>query len=346
MSNRDTPGPLVSVLMPVYNSAKYLREAIESILGQTYTNFEFFIFNDGSSDESHQIIDSYHDSRIRYHPYATNSGYVPHLNKGIELAQGKYIARMDADDVSLPTRFAEQVAFLEAEPTYGVCGTSFTFIGNATHSRILPVEDEEIKVKLITSCVISHPSVMIRRQLLIDNQLAYEESVAPAEDYYLWCALSPLTKFYNLPTPLLKYRAHEGQISQYKKLKQITGANEARRSYFKANGFIISASEADALRKLVDLEEDDTLQAEDLRAVGNAANALISQNQRVHFFDDKQLKAFIGERWAYLTGQIRLFNPAFIRPLLLSNKAFAVNISLQARALWLAKSLLSWKTRI
>ena len=338
--------PLVSVVMPVYNSAKYLREAIESILDQTYTNFEFFIFNDGSADESHQIITSYQDPRIRYHSYATNSGYVTHLNKGIELAQGKYIARMDSDDVSLPTRFAEQVAFLEANPTYGVCGSSFTFIGDATHSRILPVEDEEIKVKLIASCVISHPSVMIRRQLLIDNQLAYEESVAPAEDYYLWCALSPLTKFYNLPTPLLKYRAHEGQISQYKKMKQITGANAARRNYFKINGFDVVPAEADALRKLVELEEDDILQAGDLRAINNAASALISQNQRLHFFDGKQLRAFTSEKWTHLTSQIRLFSPAFIQPLLLSDKGFIVRIPLQTKAVLLAKSLLSWKTRI
>lgn len=346
MKNENTPEPLISVVMPVYNSAKYLREAIESILGQTYQNFEFFIFNDGSSDESHQIITSYQDPRIRYHSYATNSGYVPHLNKGIELAQGKYIARMDSDDVSLPTRFAEQVAFLETHSTYGVCGSSFTFIGNATHSRILPIEDEEIKVKLITSCVISHPSVMMRRRLLIDNKLAYNESVAPAEDYYLWCALSPLTKFYNLPTPLLKYRAHEGQISQYKKLKQIVGANTARRNYFKVNGFKIDSSEADALRKLVELEENEALQAEDLRAVNNAANALINQNQRLRFFNDDQLKAFAGEKWAHLTDQIRSYSPAFIPPLLLSNKAFAINMPLRTRAMLLAKSLLSWKTRI
>ena len=119
----------VTVLMPVYNGEMYLREAIDSILHQTFTDFEFLIINDGSTDNSETIILSYDDSRIRYEKNDSNLKLIATLNKGIELAKGKYIVRMDADDISIPDRIEKQVAFLEKNPDVGICGSWFTAFG-------------------------------------------------------------------------------------------------------------------------------------------------------------------------------------------------------------------------
>jgi len=115
--------PAVSVVMPVYNGEKYLRESIDSILNQTYTDYEFIIVNDGSNDKTEEIILSYNDNRIRYIKNEKNLQIVKSLNRGIELAKGRYIARMDADDISLPRRFEKQITFMENNLEIGVCGT-------------------------------------------------------------------------------------------------------------------------------------------------------------------------------------------------------------------------------
>src|SRR6185369_12980087 len=114
--------PLISVVLPVYNGEEYLRESIDSILKQSYSNFEFLILNDGSSDRSEEIIQSYSDPRIKYHKHA-NCGLAATLNKGIELAKGEYIARQDQDDISLPTRLEKQITFLENHSEYAMVGT-------------------------------------------------------------------------------------------------------------------------------------------------------------------------------------------------------------------------------
>ena len=121
--------PKVTVLMPVYNARFYLSKAISSIINQTFKDFEFLIFNDGSTDNSADIIYSYNDRRIRFFNSEQNFGYVYHLNYGIEIAKGEYIARMDADDISFPTRLEKQVAFMDKNPEVGVCGTWFKIYG-------------------------------------------------------------------------------------------------------------------------------------------------------------------------------------------------------------------------
>ncbi|MFT5919102.1 MAG: glycosyltransferase involved in cell wall biosynthesis, partial [Granulosicoccus sp.] len=143
--------PLVTVLLPVYNAEKFLEQAIRSVLDQTFTEFEFLIINDGSTDRSEEIIVSFNDSRIRYIKNETNLKLIKTLNKGIEFASGKYIARMDADDISLPTRFEQQVALLEKQPEIGVCGTNciiFTTKGEESPSQYAS-DNDEIKFNML-----------------------------------------------------------------------------------------------------------------------------------------------------------------------------------------------------
>ncbi len=159
--------PLVSVIMPVYNAEKYVGEAIESILNQTFTDFEFLIFNDGSTDNSSKIIKSYKDDRIIFFDYKENFGYVKHLNDGIKLAKGEYIARMDADDISLPERFQKQYDFLEKNKDVVLCGTWYRVLGTDKEYHTL-TNNDKLSVHLFFNNGIGHPTVFFRKNILVD----------------------------------------------------------------------------------------------------------------------------------------------------------------------------------
>jgi glycosyltransferase involved in cell wall biosynthesis len=210
--------PLVSVVMPVYNAAPYLKDAIESILVQTFADFELLIFNDHSSDSSLEIINSYNDARIKLISYPDNMGIVRSLNDGIKSAAGKYIARMDADDISKRERLEKQVSFLESNKDVGVCGTWYQTFG-ISEKLFGPrlSHDEIVAYFLLIGNPIGHPSVMIRKNVLTDNNLFYDPDFNICQDYNLWTELFDKTKFSILPEVLLKYRVHEQSVSVSKK---------------------------------------------------------------------------------------------------------------------------------
>jgi len=213
---------MISVVMPVCNGEKYLKEAIESILNQTYRDFEFIIVNDGSTDKTEDIILSYHDPRIRYVKNKTNLQIVKTPNKGIKLSCGKYIARMDADDISLPNRLEKQVYFLDNHPDIGVVGTSYHIIdknGNKLYDTIhMPQKDGLIRWRLFFSVPLVHPAVMIRRDV-ISKVNGYGSAIIKmrekygAQDYDLWRKLFTKTKFYNIQKNLHLIRKHELNVS-------------------------------------------------------------------------------------------------------------------------------------
>lgn len=217
MNNSYTP--FISVLLPVYNCEKYIAEAVQSILNQTYTHFELLIIDDCSTDTTLQICKSFQDERIVLIEKEKNSGITKSLNYGISIAKGKYIARMDGDDISLPERFEKQVAFLEANEDVVLCGTQYQIIGT-NKIRKHPIEHDEIKVKLISGCYIAHPTVMFNKNFFVDNNLNYNPEMEPAEDYDLWSRLVFVGRLANLDEVLLYYRVHTNQTSNVHKSKQ------------------------------------------------------------------------------------------------------------------------------
>jgi glycosyltransferase involved in cell wall biosynthesis len=223
--------PKVTVILPVYNSAQYLSEAIDSILNQTFSDFELFIYNDGSVDESDEIIRSYRDSRIFYEKMDSHAGYVVLLNKGLDSASGKYIARMDADDISLPTRFEEQVAFMEDNPSVGICGSWFENFGTITGIAKTPIYEEDVQLSLFYGTPVGHPTIMMRRSMLQDYNLRYENEYLYAEDYELFERASTHFAILNIPKVLLQYRKHPTQVTSQKWQHQyfLTGKVQARR---------------------------------------------------------------------------------------------------------------------
>lgn len=205
--------PKVSVVMPVYNTEEvYLREAIESILNQTFTDFEFLIIDDGSTNDVKVVISSYKDERIKYINNEHNIGLIKTLNKGFDLASGEYIARMDSDDISLPTRFEKQVKFLDENPNVGVLGTWFQYFPS---NRIVETFADSKDIKecmLINSNNIGHPTVMIRNSVIKEFDAKYDESALYVEDYSLWLSLIDKVDFANIPEVLLNYRVHKNSV--------------------------------------------------------------------------------------------------------------------------------------
>jgi glycosyltransferase involved in cell wall biosynthesis len=215
MATTVTSPLLISVIMPVYNSGLYLNAAIESILAQTYTNFEFLIFNDGSTDNCSEIIGSYTDSRIVFYDSNENKGYIHWLNYGLEIAKGELIARMDSDDIAVSTRFEKQVKIFSLFKNIGVCGSWVQpFSGGEKLQKWTYSEnDSHIKTDLLFENPIAHPSVMMRRSLFDNFFFKYNPQYFPAEDYFLWYQLQEVTEFCNIPEVLLYYRMHSKQTS-------------------------------------------------------------------------------------------------------------------------------------
>jgi hypothetical protein len=209
--------PAVSVLMPVYNGEKYLKKAIESVLHQSFADFEFIVVDDGSNDGTANILASYQgrDDRIQV-LHQSNQGLVAALNTGLSLARGKYVARMDADDIAMPERLAEQVAALDQNSDVGILGTGCRLIDaadRAVGARYWAESDLQIRWMCLLESPFGHPTVMMRRDVLLRNGLRYREAFHAVEDYDLWTRILGRTRAANLSKPLLQYRIHTESVT-------------------------------------------------------------------------------------------------------------------------------------
>ena len=205
---------LVSVVMPVYNGAKYLNESIDSILQQTFSDFEFIIINDGSTDNSLEIIKSYNDERIVL-INQENQGVATSLNNGIKIAKGEYIARMDADDISYDDRFRIQVNFLKNNPDVIIVGSNADVIdkdGNFVYTTNKPLVNVSLKNKLSLDSPFIHPSVMMGEKVLAKAGLYPNTPIA--QDLFLFNRMSNFGNYANIRMPLIKYRLTPGASSR------------------------------------------------------------------------------------------------------------------------------------
>src|SRR5579863_8320289 len=217
--------PLVSVVMSIFNGKQFLAEAVESILEQEFQDFEFIMIDDGSTDGSAEELDFYQKLDDRVHVYhEVHSGLVSALNRGCERACGKYIARMDADDIAMKDRLSQQVEFMEGHPEIGLLGASVEWVngtGNSLFISSYPTKSEELKDELLLRrrCVFWHPTVLMRRDVLAKTT-GYRPNVIGAEDYDLWLRIAEISGLANLEQVLLKYRIHSGQVSIQRRMEQ------------------------------------------------------------------------------------------------------------------------------
>lgn len=230
MNNRAKE-PLVSVLIPCYNAEKYVEESLNSILEQTYSNMEIIAIDDCSTDGTRDILEQIakKDNRVRIIRNDENLKLISTLNKGVSSCTGEYIARIDSDDIALPTRIEKQVRFLNENEDYDVVSTMFYTFTDKVSTKSLyrnPVTYEELQAFLLFKSGICHPAVMIRKRLFTELDLSFESRYLHVEDYALWSKALYLTKLANIDEPLLFYRVHESQISTVNAQKQLDNKKE------------------------------------------------------------------------------------------------------------------------
>lgn len=287
--------PIATVLMPVYNGQTYLKEAIDSILGQTFADFEFLIIDDGSTDDSLAIAKSYIDPRIRIIENERNLKLIATLNKGLALAQGQYIVRMDCDDIAVPERLQKQVEFMEANPNVGVCGSWIKFFGAASWVYRYPVESDAIKAGLFFENMLAHPTVIIRKLLIDDHHLSYDEADLHAEDFGLWQRCSRITKIANFPEVLLYYRVHANSISHVHRNSQLETEKKLAERNLSLLGIDASSKDLDIYfaNKVPHADKgcEFLLMAEDWH------RKLIERNQECKAFPVAEFKQAVGRHW-------------------------------------------------
>ena len=232
MASHLTP-PIVTVLLPVYNGERYLRAAVESILHQTFESFELLIVDDGSTDGTEAICRSFTDPRIRVVRHETNAGLVSALNSGIELIRTKYVARMDADDVSLADRLARQIVFLESRPDIAACGSwARELVDGRLRAVMRRPTGEYLRQTAWRPVPIFHPTACLRTEVL--RELRYRTDYVHAEDYDLWLRLCRHHRIDNVPKVLLHYRIHHASVSHAYPAVQRSSAWRAFREHFPA----------------------------------------------------------------------------------------------------------------
>ena len=234
--------PAVSVVLPFHNPGEYFPGAIESILAQTFDDFELLLLDDASNDGSKEVAEEIakRDSRVRIIRANVNLGLSRQLNRGVEESTGDFVARMDADDIALPSRFERQLSVFRAKPDVGICGCLVDEIsqtGEETGFRWdLPAEHDQIASLQFIRCGFSHPSVMFRKSVLDDYSLRYREDFEVAQDYELWIRLLQFSKGYNIQDALLKYRRFPEQLSQKSSPRKLQEVNEIRGQILKLIG--------------------------------------------------------------------------------------------------------------
>lgn len=302
---------LVTILMPVYNGELYLREAIDSILSQTFTNFTLLIINDGSTDSTEQIIQSYNDTRIQYVKNENNLKLISTLNKGLSLIRTKYVARMDADDISLPTRIQKQVDFLESHSDVGVLGTWCQSFGNA-HNEIIKYEESHtgIVFKQLYQIQIVHPSCMIRMESLLPLEKYYDERFLHAEDYDLFTRLSHVTHLANIPEVLHLYRKHDNAVSVVYNKPQLETSIRIKQREFLLLGIDATESQIELFKQL-NYQDYNNIQltANETKAL---LEAMQNANGQSSYVEREYMNKKLSQLWfsyCYETKQpIRVFN--------------------------------------
>ena len=227
--------------MPAYNVGAYIKESIESILDQTFSDFELIIINDGSSDNTEEEILKFTDSRIVYLKNEVNLNLANSLNKGMRLAKGKYIARMDADDISSLDRLAIQFKFMEENPAIGICGSQLEVFGMQSGFMNYPLMQEDLLLRLLITSCFGNNVVMFRKEILEKHNLYYDSQYTCADDYHCWTRWLLVAEGLNFKESLMKYRVRSNSLSQNRK-KQRNEILDIRKKYL-INLFDLSSKE-------------------------------------------------------------------------------------------------------
>lgn len=299
----------ISVVMSVYNGEAYLSEAIDSILQQSFTDFEFIILNDGSTDDTEKIILSYKDNRIVYIDIGFNVGLVESLNRGLQYSKGKYIARMDADDIAMKDRFKYQVEAFTKNPNAVVVGTDYYAFNEKGTKRNRNINDSDyLKTLLLFGPSFCHPSTMIKN-IFKAKKIQYDRNYVHVEDYELWTDLVSYGEFVNVNVPLLKYRSHDNQISHVKRMEQLRKCADIRKHYLNHLGFKYTEEQFKTHNFISDNYFIDSKQ--ELMAIQAWLFHLIKQNHLLNVYNKRSFNKCINKMWLDSCGNSNLGLYAF-----------------------------------
>lgn len=233
--------PLVSVVLPVKNGQDYLKGTIQSLQSQTFQDFEIILIDDQSTDRSVQIAVETETKKLKVLTTNHEGGLVNALNLGIQNSSGKFIARLDSDDLAVPTRFEKQVKLLHNEPKVIVCGSWAQTFGKSNRLLKYPQSSDAIRAQMLFSNPFAHPSVMMRRSAFAN--ISYNKNYPVAEDYQLWTELSKIGELVNIPEKLIKYRVHSGQVSERKAEIRRASVSRIYENLFNESGLDFSPDE-------------------------------------------------------------------------------------------------------
>jgi glycosyltransferase involved in cell wall biosynthesis len=289
--------PLISIILPVYNREKYIGESIESILNQTYENFELIIINDGSNDKTENIITKYNDSRIFYYKNENNRGIVFSRNKGISVAKGKYIAMFDSDDIALKKKFEIQIDYMEKKPEIAMTGTYVLHINAA--GKLL-----KTKWKLNASSK-SIPSIQIFRNYFVQSSVVIRKDAIPnnsystgfdiVEDSKMWFDVALYNKVVNIKQYLLKYRIHDGGISNQRNELHLQNSKKLYKYIFKHLNIDITENEINTHLLIKNKKKIEDI--DDLKSIEKWLLKICNHNKIVKLFDQHSLKKVLFNRW-------------------------------------------------
>lgn len=289
--------PLLSIIIPTYNSEQFLSQTIQSILNQTYKNFELIIINDGSTDSSKSIIESFNDTRIKYYENKKNKGIVFTRNYGLQLAKGEYIGMVDSDDIVYPEKFEEQITFLEKNKDFGMVGSWVKFIDvegkRLSGSWKLNAPPEMIPSIMLFNNYFVQSAVLSRRESI--SRFTFKVDFPTAQDYLMWVEVTQNYKTWNLPKYMLDYRVHKGGITE--KHKEVR--SEKEKEIFRMQLKRLEIDATDKELELHSLIKDDRpiTQINTLKSIEEWLLKIISKNKTLKVYDHRMLTKVVYNRW-------------------------------------------------
>ncbi len=332
--------PLVSVCIPVYNREKFIKNAIESVLQQTYQNFEIIVVDDGSTDSSISIVESFSDQRIKLFRNEINKGVVFTRNKYLKEASGDYIAILDSDDVWLPTKLEKQIIFFNENHEYGICG-SWALRKYSTGKEEVwkyPTTDEKIRVRLLWGSSIVHSSMIIKNKILDNYSISYSKNFDSVEDYDIIRQVIKHSKAYNIGEALIIYNIHGNQITEEDNEEQVLKSVIVGENYLKDLNINFSEEERKAYKQVYMYKFN--LNISQLHALKGLFKKILDTVENQPKLNLKEFKDDLSERWflaCYFSSHhgistMQIFNSA--------QKDFLCNISIFQKAKFYLKCII------
>lgn len=280
--------------MPVYKTSQYLREAMDSMLSQTFTDFELIVLNDCSPDDAEEILNEYTDARIVRYLGGKNVGLANVLNVGMQMARGKYIARMDSDDLSTPNRLKVQVDYLEQHPDIDLCSCGMKLFGAKDGKWIRESDPDMVRISALFFSPILHASSIWRKEVFEKVGLHFEQEMVPAEDYDLWCrALAKGLRMVNIPDCMYLYRIHPNQATENTH-RTCLKEREVRARFLKS---VFPAADIQVITRIATIK-----QCSDPAEFKRLSETIYGLNTESGFFNEVKLRDQLEKRYVYLVG--------------------------------------------